>query len=92
MRANCYDCAVPNELMLVGQAARRYGIPRRTLYSAIEWGRLPAQEVGAAYGKHYLVTEADVQHWIRTGKHTPGPAKKRKMGRPAPERGQQEGR
>jgi excisionase family DNA binding protein len=65
----------------------RFGVQRRTLLAAIERGALAAEKVG----KMWVVRPSAVQRWIDRGKHTPGPPKKRKVGRPAPERGQQEG-
>lgn len=70
---SCYDgCVAADTWLSVSQAQQRYGIPRRTLYSAITRKRLRAEKVGA----QFLLTPEAVREWVRFGKHTRGRRKK----------------
>lgn len=67
-------------LLSVRQAAERYGIPTRTLYTAITRGKLASRRIGA----QFVLTPDAVQDWLRFARHTPGRRKRQESGPPPP--------
>lgn len=63
--------------LTITEAAERTGKHGRTLRFAIARGDLKATKRGPLW----FVTEAALQRWIDTGKHTPGPPPKKERRR-----------
>jgi len=68
-----------DQFLFVADVARRSGFSRKTVYRAIESGALVASQPTS----RYLVTEAEYQRWVSSGRHGQGPARRVELGEPA---------
>lgn len=62
----------PDEWLSISQAAARYGIPKRTLYTAIARGKIDSRQIAG----HYVFAPQDVERWLAEGRHAPGRPKR----------------
>jgi len=68
-----------DQFLFVADVARRSGFSLKTVYRAIDSGALVASQPTS----RYLVTEAEYQRWVSSGRHCRGAARPVELSAPA---------